>query len=222
MFKRKSTVDRFKSYVDKRTDDECWPWTGCRNSDGYGSFRVGTKTALAHRASYIAHGKGNPTGMVVRHTCDNRCCVNPHHLVIGTHADNVRDMTERQRQSRGEGHYCARLTAGIVVEARQRRSRGESPHTMAKEYGVHYRALQKAIYGETWAHVPGALPRPGKLLTADNVIEARQRRLNGENVYAMAKEYGVKAATLYNAIYGDTWAHVPGALPRPPKRGSRA
>lgn len=158
----KINVDRFFFYVDKRADDECWPWTGYRNSHGYGSFRVGTKPALAHRVSYIAHGKGDPTGLVVRHTCDNPGCVNPHHLVIGTHADNMRDMTERQRQARGEGNGRARLTADIIIEVRQRRLNGETLTAMAKEYGVSFSTLSRAIRGDTWAHIPGALPRPKK------------------------------------------------------------
>lgn len=158
----KINVDRFLSYVDKREDDECWPWTGGRDSGGYGEFRVEGKIMRAHRVAYIAHGKGDPAGTVVRHTCDNRGCVNPRHLLIGTHADNMRDRGERQRQAHGEGHGHARLTADIVIEARSRRSRGESVTALARKYGISRPTLSRAIYGDTWKHVPGALPRPKK------------------------------------------------------------
>lgn len=226
----KIDVERFMSYVDKRANDECWPWTGGHDSKGYGAFKVNGKQMGAHRVSFIVHGKGDPAGMVVRHVCDNPDCVNPHHLLIGTHADNARDRVERGRGCHGDGHPLARLTADIVIEARQRRANGEETVDMAREYGVKYLALYRAIHGVTWKHVPGALPKPGKRqargevrrLTEEIVVEVRQRRSRGDTVSVLAREYGVGRTALHHAIYGDTWAHIPGALPRPKKRGSRA
>lgn len=76
--------------------DECWPWRGGRNSDGYGVFRAGRRLLLAHRIAYaLAHGA--PGRRVVRHECDNPSCVNPAHLLAGTQRDNVRDMIARGR-----------------------------------------------------------------------------------------------------------------------------
>jgi hypothetical protein len=86
--------ERFLEKVDKRAADECWLWTGCCDTAGYG--RAG-KRERAHRIAYqIAHGP-LPDGVLVRHTCDNPPCCNPGHLRLGSFADNTRDMVERGR-----------------------------------------------------------------------------------------------------------------------------
>ncbi len=153
----KINVYRFMSYVDKGNVNECWPWLGGHLPSGYGVFSVNGKSVGAHRVAYIVHGKGDPTGKVVRHTCDNPNCVNPAHLVLGTQADNMRDRLIRGKYARGENAHNVRLTTDTVIEARQRRLNGEKINVMANQYGVNRGTLHNAIYGVTWAHVPGAL-----------------------------------------------------------------
>lgn len=95
-------AERFWSYVTKRGDDECWEWGGYRSTrHGYGAFnlyRVRPGPIPAHRVSWvIANGRPIPPGVCVLHDCDNKPCVNPNHLHLGTHADNCREAIERNR-----------------------------------------------------------------------------------------------------------------------------
>jgi hypothetical protein len=100
---------RFWAKVDRRGPDECWPWLGAKNERGYGVMRPETDrrdgpTAKAHRVSLALHGT-DPTGHVVMHSCDNRGCVNPAHLSLGTQADNLADMAAKGRGRKPAAHY---------------------------------------------------------------------------------------------------------------------
>ena len=95
---------RFWAKVNKRGArhpelGRCWEWTGCIVHGGYGQFRDGTgRRQRAHRFSYQDQVRPIPKGKMCLHKCDNRACVNPDHLYIGTHEDNVRDFMARCRQ----------------------------------------------------------------------------------------------------------------------------
>lgn len=81
--------------------DGCWEWQGTRSSTGYGVMHWDGRLTGAHRIAWtLIHEEPIPDGLVVRHTCDNRPCVRPDHLLIGTRADNSRDMVERGRSTR--------------------------------------------------------------------------------------------------------------------------
>lgn len=83
---------------------DCWEWQANKDK-GYGKIGINGKSVLAHRFSYLMFN-GDPTGLVVRHTCDNPGCVNPSHLMLGTCADNSRDMVERGRSHHGKKSHC--------------------------------------------------------------------------------------------------------------------
>lgn len=78
----------FWSRVNIRSHDECWMWTGGVSSNGYGNYHQKS----SHVIAFAIHHGIMPTNVVVRHTCNNKLCCNPHHLIDGTQKDNMRDM----------------------------------------------------------------------------------------------------------------------------------
>lgn len=100
--------ERFWARVDKRGPDECWPWTGSTNKQGYGcwSFKSGEGPINAHRIAYGLTHNGIPGRLHILHSCDNPPCCNPAHLDAGTHADNMVDMRVRGRAGWQQRDLC--------------------------------------------------------------------------------------------------------------------
>lgn len=91
-----AALERIKSRI--RIDDKgCWNWLGGITKDHYGSIRVGRKVMSTHRVAFLAVNGPIARGKVIRHTCDNRGCCNPAHLVTGDHEDNTQDIVDRGR-----------------------------------------------------------------------------------------------------------------------------
>lgn len=100
-------IDRLHMHVMR--GPSCWKWLGTLNTDGYGHFKINNKTYDAHRIAAMLAGM-DIVGKVVRHTCDHPWCMNPDHLIPGTHADNVRDRVERGRSAICERNGRTKLT----------------------------------------------------------------------------------------------------------------
>lgn len=144
---------RFEASI-SYSDNGCWEWRGYKRKRArYGEFY--TKDAqriLAHRASYLLLKGEEPGQLSVMHKCDNPSCVNPEHLALGTHQDNMRDRDTKGRQARGETSASAKLTENDV---RAIRADTRGCRRLARAYGVGVSAIVSVRNRTTWKHVDG-------------------------------------------------------------------
>lgn len=94
--------ERFENKISKSQHYGCWMWTAHLSNRGYGQFWVEGKFQLAHRMSYRIYVGEIPSKMCVLHKCDTPACVNPDHLFLGTHKDN---MDDRDAKGRARGRF---------------------------------------------------------------------------------------------------------------------
>lgn len=101
-------IARFHGKVDRRGDDECWPWIGARSKQGYGNFLLASHTIGAHRmALAVEQGIGVPDGrMEIDHTCENEPCCNPSHLQWVPREGRINTVLHNERRF-GERTHCA-------------------------------------------------------------------------------------------------------------------
>ncbi len=143
-------------FANTKKEESCWVWQASRNLYNYGQMRVDIGVRNAHRISYVLHHGPIPANTEVLHKCDNPPCVNPAHLFLGTHVDNIRDMDQkgRRRPVKGESHYHAKLSERQVLEMRERYAKGGITKTaLGREYGVNDRSACMIINRKTWRHV---------------------------------------------------------------------
>lgn len=159
---RPSPTERFWDRVDKNgpihpIHGRCWTWTGTvTTADGYGQIIANRRLTIAHRYSWILNVGIIPDGLWVLHHCDNPLCVNPAHLFLGNHVDNVTDMVRKGRQVKGERAKFTKLSEWQVLEIRRRyRPKGgnDSGRSLAKEFGVKPDTIIDIVNRHTWKHL---------------------------------------------------------------------
>ncbi len=131
----------------------CLVWQAGQTSDGYGVVTYKGKTRLAHRVSYEVSTGIAVEGKYVCHKCDNPLCINPEHLFLGTHKDNMFDMKTKGRRKGigcGESNGRAKLTAQQAKEIREQRSNGVMLKTLASQYGVGTSTIARVASMENW------------------------------------------------------------------------
>ena len=132
--------------------ENCINHTGA-TTDGYGVLKRFRKLVGAHRWSYCIDKKiqlDEIKGLVVMHICDNRLCINPKHLLLGTHADNCADKVKKGRQARGEKQGNSKLKNHQVVLIKYLFTVGATNVAIAKEYGVSTMCVSRIRSGKTW------------------------------------------------------------------------
>ena len=142
-----SDMCRFMHYVIRKGD--CWIWSGAKNHQGYGKTHMNNNEYLpAHRMSYLLFKGEIPEGMFVCHQCDNRSCVKPAHLWLGTHMENMIDMVEKDRQS-------SKLTAQDVYDIRRfsEEPREYTNKQLTEMYDVAAATISNIVARRTWKHI---------------------------------------------------------------------
>jgi len=129
--------------------DGCQLWTGGKRKDGYGAFMIGRVCLGAHRLAWEMKNGPITDGLFVCHKCDRPACVNPDHMFLGTHTENMKDMLGkgRGRRALGRAHGQSKLTEADVVEIRKS---ALSTRKMAAVYGVSKSAIFYVRKGVNW------------------------------------------------------------------------
>ena len=153
------TKVRFLEKVIINPSSNCWEWIGTIFTTGYACFWFEGKNRKASRIAYeIFKGPITP-GLCVLHFCDNRLCVNPDHLWLGSNADNSNDMKTKGRSSGGsppgERNGKAKLTNVLVTTLREEFSRGNMTQVeLGKKYGITSQNVGQIISRKHWKHIP--------------------------------------------------------------------
>lgn len=154
--RRRPFEDRFFEKLAKDDATGCWNWLAAKTDVGYGMMSRGNGSnlpILAHRAAY-EHFKGPiPPGVLVLHSCDNRRCVNPDHLHLGSPADNSREMAERNRSTRANKHPNRKLSADMIPLIRDLSKEGVTYKVIAAMCGVTEQAIGSVVRGVNWPSV---------------------------------------------------------------------
>lgn len=162
-----NTIDSVWKKVQRRGEDECWPWIGYKNwgnrGGGYGRMDVlGFSGSYAHRLAYISANPGSGLtidqrdGKMVLHDCDNPECCNPKHLYVGDHAQNMADKVARGRQKRWTSTNSprAKLTREQVIELRRARALGIGTKALMEKYGLSRAGVKQIVQRRYYKDIP--------------------------------------------------------------------
>ena len=217
-----STEDkkRFFSKVDKT--DTCWVWkASIRGNSGYGAFKINGKVKSAHRVSWeIYNEKKIPDGLLVCHKCNNRLCVNPEHLYVGTYVDNTRDairdgVRDHYKYVYGEKVGTAKLSEDNILEVVRLYEKGLSHKEIAKKLKVDRSTIGDVLRGRTWKHIDRKIfkhyskkkSKCPKLLE-EEVLSIRDLAKKGVSTRQLANKFNVSYSTIYDIIHYRTWKNI--------------
>jgi len=151
---KKPILEKFNKKYDI-DNTGCWIWNGTKDKDGYGRSFFNYTPYLANRLSYELFKGTIPKGLFVCHECDNPSCVNPEHLFLGTHQDNMDDMVAKGRspKQRGEAastHVLTEKQAQYILDFHHYHG---SLTMLAKKFGVDISTVFYVKSGKSWSHL---------------------------------------------------------------------
>jgi len=153
-YRKTHILERFLSKIDAKDENGCMLWTASKDKNGYGYFRVSTKRKeFAHRYSWEETSGKISDNLFVLHKCDNPSCVNPEHLFLGNHQDNMDDMSKKHRAVHGNKHHKTKLTEQEVREIRVLYQNNNSQRSLAAKFNVTKNAIKCIVNNKTWKHV---------------------------------------------------------------------
>lgn len=150
-------MKRFWDKVNKTNN--CWEWMGGLFNTGYGGFKLDKKMQKAHRVSWELNNGKIPEEVCVLHKCDNRKCVRPNHLFLGTQSDNIKDMISKGRDNLtvgtpGEKNGRAKLTDNKVDAIRKMYAAGNiTMKILARLFDVSQTTVNYIINKKLWKHI---------------------------------------------------------------------
>lgn len=142
-------IIKYWSKVDIKSKDDCWEWLAGINADGYGNFYCDYKTYSASRLSWIFTNGPIPEGKLCLHKCDNRKCVNPNHLYIGTHSDNNSD---REWRNPGTSGRQSSIGASGIRTVQKLFKQGYSQKSISECFGLSTGQIHRLCRGTSGKH----------------------------------------------------------------------
>ena len=236
-------INKFLNLIDTKTlygrdydsefyptcNQNCWKFLGrIDDRDGYGRIEIDfNKTILAHRFSYLLHVGDIPSKKLIRHICDVRSCVNPNHLLIGTHQDNKNDCVNRKRVPVGENVPQSKLSNNDVRDILVAVHNGvyNNTYQIANEYCLHFTTISAMFYGDTWKNITNSVCKNlnvslndlrkkvldekfSKVLDETKVRKIKLMILEGIPIKDISKIFKVTRSNLYRIKNNRSWSQV--------------
>lgn len=205
----KELVGRFNLKWSLNLKTGCHEWIACLLPNGYGAIQFKGKKLSAHRVSWELHNGEIPKDMHVLHKCDNRRCVNPDHLFVGTHQDNMKDRNQKGRTASpplGDENWSTKLIGILRISAKKDwLDSTQTGSEVAKKYGMTVEGMAKA-FGPRGR--PKGERNPTAKLTSADVKKIRESLDNNESIASIARDFGVAWPQIKRIKTGDGWKNV--------------